>query len=106
MGHSYHRNLTSRDNHYDGRHIHSSCKLFIINSIILSSYNRSWYSNEMIEDVLVNTRDNKRTVILINMFKITICNNMRILLCVCTIHTCLIVQTAVMSHREVHLDID
>ena len=67
---------------------------------------RSWYSNEMIEDVLVNTRDNKRTVILINMFKITICNNMRILLCVCTIHTCLIVQTAVMSHREVHLDID
>ena len=67
---------------------------------------RSWYSNEMIEDVLVNTRDNKRTVILINMFKITICNNMRILLCVCTIHTCLIVQTAIMSHREVHLDID
>ena len=26
---------------------------------------------------------------------------MYILLCVCTIHTCLIVQTAVMSHREV-----
>ena len=30
---------------------------------------------------------------------------MYILLCVCTIHKCLIVQTAIMSHREVHLDI-
>ena len=63
MGHSYRHTLTSRVNHYDGRHIHSSCKLFIINSIILSSY---IYSSEMIEGVLVNTRDNKRTVILIN----------------------------------------
>ena len=33
-----HRIFTSRVIHYDGRHIHSSCKLFIVASIILSSY--------------------------------------------------------------------
>ena len=73
MCHSYHCILTSRFNHYDGRCIHSSCKLFIINSIIIivlyrSWYNREmfWYNHEMVEGVLVNTRDNERTAILIN----------------------------------------